>query len=127
MTDSVDLYEGKLIGLSVSGKNVSGLQERINITVTVTTNINVPVTLFKYLQQHFFCHYVATLLFSSHYFECIELIIVFLVKNKLKSSFVDAVKISDIVVSQETQEPVCFFINNLTESKYLTSHLLAVV
>ncbi|XP_055363338.1 adhesion G-protein coupled receptor G2-like isoform X2 [Betta splendens] len=34
------LYENILVGLSVSGKNVSGLQERVNITMNVTTPIN---------------------------------------------------------------------------------------
>ncbi|XP_037835975.1 adhesion G-protein coupled receptor G2-like [Kryptolebias marmoratus] len=33
------LYEGRLIGLSVSGKNISGLQDRVNITINMTASI----------------------------------------------------------------------------------------
>ncbi|XP_038556694.1 adhesion G-protein coupled receptor G2-like [Micropterus salmoides] len=35
-----DLYEGRLVGLSVRGKNITGLQERVNITMTLTMGIN---------------------------------------------------------------------------------------
>ncbi|XP_071344394.1 adhesion G-protein coupled receptor G5-like isoform X2 [Trachinotus anak] len=34
------LYENRLVGLSVRHKNISGLQERVNITMTLTTGIN---------------------------------------------------------------------------------------
>ncbi|KAF3686946.1 hypothetical protein EXN66_Car002618 [Channa argus] len=34
------LYESRLVGVSVGGKNVSGLQERVNITMNLTTVIN---------------------------------------------------------------------------------------
>ncbi|XP_044061001.1 adhesion G-protein coupled receptor G2-like [Siniperca chuatsi] len=34
------LYERRLVGLSVRGKNISGLQERVNITMNLTTGIN---------------------------------------------------------------------------------------
>ncbi|XP_037835970.1 adhesion G-protein coupled receptor G2-like isoform X2 [Kryptolebias marmoratus] len=34
------LYEGTLIGLSVRGKNISGLQDRVNITINITASIN---------------------------------------------------------------------------------------
>ncbi|XP_017275098.1 adhesion G-protein coupled receptor G2-like [Kryptolebias marmoratus] len=40
LNTSDDLYEGRLFGLSVSGKNISGLHERVNITISITTNIN---------------------------------------------------------------------------------------
>ncbi|XP_073320963.1 adhesion G-protein coupled receptor G1-like [Pagrus major] len=35
-----EIYESRLIGLSVRGKNVSGLQERVNITMNLTLNRN---------------------------------------------------------------------------------------
>ncbi|XP_026234268.1 adhesion G-protein coupled receptor G1-like isoform X2 [Anabas testudineus] len=34
------IYENRLVGLSVSGKNISGLHERVNITMNVATAIN---------------------------------------------------------------------------------------
>ncbi|GAA6225904.1 adhesion G-protein coupled receptor G5-like [Lates japonicus] len=37
---SAVLYENKLVGLSVRGKNIAGLQERVNITVNLTVGIN---------------------------------------------------------------------------------------
>ncbi|XP_063737768.1 adhesion G-protein coupled receptor G5-like isoform X2 [Eleginops maclovinus] len=35
---SDELYESRLVGLSVRGKNISGLQERVNITLAFTVN-----------------------------------------------------------------------------------------
>ncbi|XP_027137638.1 adhesion G-protein coupled receptor G5 isoform X2 [Larimichthys crocea] len=35
-----NVYESRLVGLSVGGKNISGLQERVNITMTLTTAVN---------------------------------------------------------------------------------------
>ncbi|XP_023188162.1 adhesion G-protein coupled receptor G2-like [Xiphophorus maculatus] len=37
---SDELYDRRLLGLSVRGKNISGLQERVNITINFTTSIN---------------------------------------------------------------------------------------
>uniref|UniRef100_UPI0037E841D8 adhesion G-protein coupled receptor G1-like n=1 Tax=Semicossyphus pulcher TaxID=241346 RepID=UPI0037E841D8 len=37
---SSDVYENRLVGLSVQGKNISGLQERVNITMNFTMAIN---------------------------------------------------------------------------------------
>ncbi|XP_034535378.1 adhesion G-protein coupled receptor G2-like isoform X2 [Notolabrus celidotus] len=34
------LYEDRLVGLSVRGKNISGLQQRVNITINLTMEIN---------------------------------------------------------------------------------------
>ncbi|XP_032416337.1 uncharacterized protein LOC116718466 [Xiphophorus hellerii] len=42
---SDELYDRRLLGLSVRGKNISGLQERVNITINFTTSINVTVLL----------------------------------------------------------------------------------
>uniref|UniRef100_A0A3Q3QVI7 Uncharacterized protein n=2 Tax=Monopterus albus TaxID=43700 RepID=A0A3Q3QVI7_MONAL len=39
------LYESRLVGLSVHGKTISGLQEHVNITMNLTTNINESQTL----------------------------------------------------------------------------------
>ncbi|XP_033972274.1 adhesion G-protein coupled receptor G5-like isoform X28 [Trematomus bernacchii] len=35
---SAELHESRLVGLSVRGKNISGLQERVNITLAVSVN-----------------------------------------------------------------------------------------
>ncbi|XP_034087778.1 adhesion G-protein coupled receptor G5-like isoform X2 [Gymnodraco acuticeps] len=35
---SAELHENRLVGLSVRGKNISGLQERVNITLAVSVN-----------------------------------------------------------------------------------------
>ncbi|XP_026150135.1 adhesion G-protein coupled receptor G5-like [Mastacembelus armatus] len=43
------LYENRLVGMSVSGKNISGLKERVNITMNLTTNISeaqIPTCMF---------------------------------------------------------------------------------
>lgn len=45
MERSDELYDRRLLGLSVRGKNISGLQERVNITINFTTSINVTVLL----------------------------------------------------------------------------------
>ncbi|XP_054916050.1 adhesion G-protein coupled receptor G5-like [Poeciliopsis prolifica] len=37
---SGELYDGRLVGLSVSGRNVSGLQDRVSITINTKTRIN---------------------------------------------------------------------------------------
>ncbi|XP_029353731.1 adhesion G-protein coupled receptor G1-like [Echeneis naucrates] len=34
------VYENRLIGLSVSNRNISGLKERVNITINLTTRVN---------------------------------------------------------------------------------------
>ncbi|XP_029281590.1 adhesion G-protein coupled receptor G1 isoform X2 [Cottoperca gobio] len=44
---SDELYESRLVGLSVRGKKISGLQERVNITVALSVNENqVPSCVF---------------------------------------------------------------------------------
>ncbi|KAF0043604.1 hypothetical protein F2P81_004941 [Scophthalmus maximus] len=40
-----DLYENRLVGLYVHGKTISGLQERVNITMVVTKAINVSASI----------------------------------------------------------------------------------
>ncbi|XP_030582170.1 adhesion G-protein coupled receptor G1-like [Archocentrus centrarchus] len=37
---SYEVYDQRLVGLSVQGKNISGLQQRVNITVEITRKIN---------------------------------------------------------------------------------------
>ncbi|XP_039469459.1 adhesion G-protein coupled receptor G2-like [Oreochromis aureus] len=39
-TNQDEVYDGRLIGLSVQGKNISGLQQRVNITINFTKEIN---------------------------------------------------------------------------------------
>lgn len=39
-----ELYEGRLVGLSVSGKEVSNLQQPVNITIRLSSGINVTPT-----------------------------------------------------------------------------------
>lgn len=38
------LYESRLVGLSVRGKNISGLHEHVNITMNLTMGVNVTKT-----------------------------------------------------------------------------------
>nr|XP_054594643.1 adhesion G-protein coupled receptor G2 isoform X2 [Nothobranchius furzeri] len=41
LADSGELYSSRLIGLSVTGKEISGLQERVNITLSTATSLNM--------------------------------------------------------------------------------------
>lgn len=43
-----EVYDQRLVGLSVQGKKISGLQERFNITMNFTTTINVTPDLIQY-------------------------------------------------------------------------------
>lgn len=38
---SCELHDNRLVGLSVQGRNISGLQERVNITMNLAKDINV--------------------------------------------------------------------------------------
>lgn len=52
-----DLYNLKLVGLLVQNKAISGLSERVNITMEVTKNINVSATSFHHLFHSYFTYY----------------------------------------------------------------------
>ncbi|KAL3992612.1 uncharacterized protein ACER0C_009886 [Sarotherodon galilaeus] len=40
LESTYEVYDGRLVGLSVEGKNISGLQQRVNITINLTKEIN---------------------------------------------------------------------------------------
>lgn len=52
-----DLYNGILVGLIVQKKKISGLRERVNITMQVTKNIRVSATSFHHLFHSYFTYY----------------------------------------------------------------------